>query len=65
MGQLFQQEYTDMAYPGNLTTNLPNKTLTTASKLGAIFRRRTSDDFGASHYGVQTIKMDLNHFERL
>ena len=62
MGQFFQQKYTDMAYPGKHDHKFAIKHLQTASKLGAIFRGRTSDDFGASHYGIQTIKMGFNHF---
>ena len=37
MGQLLQQKYTDMAYPGKFDHKFAIKTLTTASKLGAIY----------------------------
>ena len=62
MGQLFQQKYTDMAYAGKFDQKICRNTLTTASKLDAIYGGRTSDDFGASHYGIQMIKMGFNHF---
>ena len=62
MGQLLQQKYTDMAYPGKFDHKFCGITLTTASKLGAIFGGRTCNDFGASQYGIQTIKMGFNHF---
>ena len=61
IGQLLQQKYTDLAYPGKFDHNC-NKTFTTSSKLGTNFWRRTSDDFRASHYGIQAIKMGFNHF---
>ena len=38
------------------------KTLKTTTKLGVILWLRASNDIGAGHYGIQTIKMGFNHF---
>ena len=42
-----------------------HKKLTTATKLGVrviLLNVRASNDFEASHYGIQTIKMGFNQF---
>ena len=38
-----------------------SKTLTKTTKLGVIPLLRASNDFGASHYEIQTIEMGFNH----
>ena len=55
MGQLLQQKYTDMAYPGKFDHKL-------AVKRVPFFGGRASDDFGASHYEIQTIKNGFQSF---
>ena len=75
--QMFTPIYQPLP-PNNRTTSSPKmhrygipepiwqqvgrKTLTTTAKLGTILLRRASNDFGAKHYGIQTIKMGFNHF---
>ena len=62
MGKPLQQKYTDMAYPGIFDHNLAVKHCQQLPNKVPSFGGRASDDFGASHYGIQTIKMGFNHF---
>ena len=62
MGQLLQQKYRDMAYPGKFYHKFAVKHLQQLQNLVPFFGGRTNKDFGASRYGIQTIKMGFNHF---
>ena len=62
MEQPLQQKYTDMAYPGIFDNKLSVKHRQRLLNYVPIFGGRASDDFGASHYGIQTIKIRFNYF---
>ena len=65
MGLLLQQKYTDMAYPGKFDHKFAITHLQQLQNYVPFFRGRTSDDFRASQYGIQTIKWVSIIFERL
>ena len=60
--QLLQQKCTDMAYPSQYDSKLKVKHLYKNYKIRCHTFGRASNDFEASHYGIQTIKIGLNHF---
>ena len=60
--QLLQQKCTDMAYPNQYDTKLEVKHLQKLQNYVSYLWLSASNDFGASHYGIQTIKMGFNHF---
>ena len=51
-----------MAYPGKFDHKFAIKHLQQLQNKVPFVRGRTSDDFGESHYAIQTIKMGFNHF---
>ena len=62
MRQLLQQKCTDMTYPSQYDTKLEVNHLQKLQHYVSYLWLRASNDFGASHYGIQTIKMGFNHF---
>ena len=51
-----------MALPGKFDHKFAIKHLQQLQNLVPFFSGSSNDDFGAWHYGIQTIKMVFNHF---
>ena len=59
---ILQQKCNDMAYPSQYGNKLAEKHWQQLQNKVPYFWGRASSDFGASHYGIQTVKMGFNHF---
>ena len=52
-----------MAYPSQYDNKLEVNRLQQLQNLVSYFLLRASNNFGASYYGIQTIKIGFNHFK--